>query len=232
MFFKNEKGIALVTSLMFTLISLGIIMMLLYMVTQATKINSANKKYKTAIEASYGAVDLVAMDILPAMIGFNTFDATKYSDIALALPDAACLAEKLKKPTSLWNSTLCNSTTQSLLPNIKSDFTFNLKSTNDNFGYNVYAKIVDTKCTAALPDCTNSKSSSIEINQTGLTLTQITKIVAYNNALKSLTSADPTSGGGGGGEILPKPAYYTIEVQGESATNAHEKSKLSVLYAY
>lgn len=221
MFLRNEKGIALVTSLMFTLISLGIIMMLLYMVTQATKINSANKNYKTAIEASYGAVDLIALDILPSMLNpSSAFNASSYSNVSLATPDSACLAEKLKTPTSLWNSTLCDTTTKSLTPNVKSDFTFNLKSTNDSFGYNVYAKIVDTKCTAALPACTNSSDPATTGN------------VSYDNTIRGLMSADPTSGGGGGGEILSKPVYYTIEVQGESARNAHEKSKLSVLYSF
>ncbi len=221
MFVKNEKGIALVTALMFTMITLGIVMMLLYMVTQASKITAANKKYKTALEASYGAVDLIAQDILPKILNPSfPFSASDYADVSLLLPDSACLNEKMKKPTSLWNSAVCNANTKMVDANIKSDFTFNLKATNDPVGYKMYAKIVDTKCTAALPACTNSQDPAT------------TKDPAYNATIKGLVVADAVIGGGGPQEIQPKPAYYTIEVQGERALNPHEKSKLSVLYAY
>src|SRR5512133_4037952 len=96
---RNNKGIALVTSLLFTLISLGIIMALLTIVIQGTKVSAANKSYKTAIQAGYGAVELVTRDILPsAFIGVPLTPAYKQTltdAIGLALPLENCFNQKV-----------------------------------------------------------------------------------------------------------------------------------------
>jgi hypothetical protein len=225
---KNEKGIALVTALMFTMISLGIIMMLLYMVTQATKISSANKMYKTALEASYGAVDLITKDIFSQLMksaiptGTSiTAIAANYSAINMTFPDSAnCLAEKLKKPTSLWSTSVCTATTRSIDSTVKPDFTINLKAINDSTGYIVSTKIVDTKCTAPLPECTNS----YEPASTGNVIQDAT----IQGLIVGASASDP----GSTKSVSAQPVYYTIEVQGQRASNPREKTKLSVLYAY
>jgi len=41
---NNNKGVALVTALMLTLISLTIVMALMYMITQGTTVSASNKK--------------------------------------------------------------------------------------------------------------------------------------------------------------------------------------------
>ena len=64
---RNNKGIALVTSLIFTLISLGIIMALLSIVTQGTRVSGASKSYKTSMDAGYGAIRVLTRDVLPAI---------------------------------------------------------------------------------------------------------------------------------------------------------------------
>ncbi len=98
---KDNKGIALVTSLMFTLISLTIVMALLYMVTLSTKVSGANKRYKTALEASYGGSELFTKDVLPYLLQnygsatLATTAASAFSDVALNIPNQTCLQSKL-----------------------------------------------------------------------------------------------------------------------------------------
>lgn len=210
---RNNKGIALVTSLLFTLISLGIIMALLTIVLQGTRVSAASKAYRTATEAGYGAVEVVSRDILPAIFR-GTFDSTYKANLAgaidLAFPLEACFNEKARSSTSLW--TACTGQPTSLVPKESPDMTFNLKATNDTVGFNVYAKITDTRCgsdTAGQP-CSNSDTTGVD----------------YLDAGSGVTSSS--------GSVTPqhRPAYYRIEVQSERAVNPNEKSQLSVLYGY
>ena len=210
----NNKGIALVTSLLFTLISLGIIMALLTIVLQGTRVSAANKSYKTAIEAGYGAVDVVARDIFPAIFkgDFNTtYKENLANAITLAFPVENCFNEKVRLSTSSWTS-VCTGQPTSLVPKQSTDMTFNLKATNDPVGFNVFAKITDTRCgsdTAGQP-CSNSDSTGVD----------------YLDAGSGVASSS--------GSVTPqhRPAYYRIEVQSERAVNPNEKAQLSVLYAY
>lgn len=219
---QNNKGIALVTSLLFTLISLGIIMALLATVTQGTRVSGASKSYKTAIEAGYGAVDLVSREIFPAIFK-GTFDSTYNNNLAdaigLNIPNisfplsaqTSCFNQKVGSSTSLW--TACSGQPTTLIPTQSSDMTFNLKAVNDPVGFNVYAKITDTRCggdTAAGQPCTNSDTTGVD----------------YLDAGSGVTSSS--------GSVTPqhRPAYFRIEVQSERAVNPNEKSQLSLLYAY
>ena len=226
--FRNNKGIALVTSLLFTLISLGIIMALLAIVTQGTRVSGASKAYKTAIEAGYGAVDVVSRDILPAMFkgDFNdvyydeledainlTIDPANF-EYPLNFPDnllTKCFNQKFGSSTSLWAA--CSAQATNPVPNESPDMVFNLKALNDSVGFKVYTKIADTRCggdAAAGQPCSNSDTSGID----------------YLDAGSGVTSSS--------GTVTPqhRPAYYRIEVQSERAVNPNEKSQLSVLYAY
>lgn len=216
---NDNKGIALVTALLFTLISLGIVMMLLYIVTQGTRISAASKNYKTSLEASYGAVEVVTKDLFPAIFGKYTTStsigslATNYSNVNLTMPALNCFAEKTRKSTAYWDTTLCAATNKNYTPTESPDLSFIMKSTNDAAGFRVYTKITDTRCggnTALNEPCTNSDLTGIDYLESGSGVT------------------------GGGGTVTPqhKPAYYSIEVQGERASNPREKSKLSVLYVY
>jgi hypothetical protein len=216
---NNNKGIALVTSLLFTLISLGIIMALLAIVIQGTRVSAANKSYKTAIEAGYGAVDVLSRDIFPTIFrgGFDNAYRSALADsnaisLSLAFPLDACFAQKVSSSTSQWSSCTTGQPT-SLVPTESPDMTFNLKSTRDPVGYKVYAKISDTRCggdTAAGQPCSNSDNSGID----------------YLDAGSGVTASY--------GTVTPqhRPAYYRLEVQSERAVNPNEKAQLSVLYAY
>lgn len=213
----NKKGVALITALMLTLISLTIVMYLMYVISAGVKMSGANKRYKTAQEAAYGSTEIVLKDIIPIMFnnmtsaGWSPKNNLEASGFALYLSldssSDTCLKEKLTRPASKWSLTC------SRLSDAKSayDVKLNLNSTADPF--TVYTKIVDTMCSDPKPypagKCTGSDLSGVQLD-----------------------CGAGTTGGCGGVTVQHLPATYRIEVQGERSTNPQEISKLSILYAY
>jgi hypothetical protein len=209
---RNEKGFALVTTLMLTLIGLGITLCLLYMITGSTKISGTNKRYKTALEATYGGAEILVKDIVPYILrnyssADNTNSAltnsltTAYSGILPTVSNMACLRSKMTTNTTSWTTATCGATNLSALsPANSPDITFNLQGTNSNT-FLVYAKIVDTK--------TGNSSMS------GVTL---------EGSSTSETSST----------ITPQhlPYMYTIEAQGKKTGDTSATAHLEVLYAY
>ena len=208
---KNEHGIALVTSLMLTLITLAIIMAVMYLISSSIQNTGANKRYKSAMEAAYGGTELVVKDLLP-MIMRDFASANLGTDISNYSQDAGltvsangynntsqsqqCLQDKLTLPTSHWH-TYCSNT---LNPTTTPDITLTLPATNGT-QFSVYSKIVDT-----VPG--NTDSSGLQLEGAG---------VAESNTI-----------------IVPQhfPYVYRLEIQGQRTVNPAEKSNISVLYAY
>lgn len=208
---RNEKGIALVTALLFTLISLGIIMMLLYTVTQGVKTTGAAKRYQNAREASFGGMEMISKEIIPNMFaGYSTSKIiTEYSSLNLGV--GSCFKSKLFNATNNWTG--CNANSTSTQADISPDISFTLKATNDTVGFIVYSKIVDTKCggnTLLGQTCSNSDPSGVDYLDVGGGVTSST------------------------GTVTPQhlPAYYRIEVTGQRKLNPSERSRLSLLYMY
>lgn len=216
----NNNGIALVTTLMLTLISLTIVMYLLLMVTSSIKISGANKRYRTALDASYGATDIIIKEVLPTI--FTTTLSNGLTNPSNALTSLAyptsinftsttdsCIMDKLTKPTSQWNSSCNNSSNAKVLP----DFSLKLNSTSSN-PFTVYTKIIESVCSDTRPyptgKCTGSDLSGYEL----------------------LDGGQGTTGGTAGVTPPSMPAIYRIEVASEKTNNPKEKSELSVLYAY
>ncbi len=56
---NNEKGIALITTMVLGFIALGFIGALLYLLTSGTNVSAIEKRYTTALEAAKGGADLV-----------------------------------------------------------------------------------------------------------------------------------------------------------------------------
>lgn len=56
--FASDRGVALITALIITLVVFLMVASTLYLVTQGTKISGPRKVYKTACEASDGAVEI------------------------------------------------------------------------------------------------------------------------------------------------------------------------------
>lgn len=203
---RSEKGAALVTALMLTMLSLIIAMSLLYVVATANRISASQKRYRTALAAAHGAVDLFSREIIPQL--FNAGESatpleTKYSLVNLQLPGYDCLRQKLSEPTANWSEACRARATAD--PAVSPDATFVLSSERvSDPGFTVATKIVDS-----VPG--NSDKSGIDYLDAG-------------------------SGVSGRDEVIhPQhvPGIYSIAVEGAKEGGvAGEKARLSVLYAY
>ena len=230
-YLKSEHGIALITALMFTLLSLVISMALLYMVTAGAKTSGALKRYKTAMDATYGGTEIITKEILGKALEFSNYSTSgnpfktylpgKLSNLTiLSESNLSCLHERLTTPRRFW-STACSAISSSS-PDIS--FRLNALETDPNKQFRVYCNIVDT-----------SEWRITSFPGTGLKETN------------SLPGNSDITGGGenfeltqGGvvktGSSLNSPHYpyvYKIEIQGERLNNPKmEKGNMSVLYAY
>lgn len=201
---RNEKGVALVTALLLTLVALAIVMAVLYFVMQGTQLSAAQKRYKNSLEASHGGAEVFTKEIIPYVFANNTTGglATKFTGINLQIPVSnACFQQKLYSPTSQWTN--CSADSKTLDPKSKPDMILKLNGLLTQPGFNVATKIVDTS-----PG--NSDMSGFALLDSGSGVTG-------------------TSSG-----VSPKhiPAQYRIEVEGERESNSKEKAQLTVLYAY
>lgn len=200
---RNKDGIALVTSLMLTLISLTIVMALLYMITQGVKTSGQLKKYRTAVEASYGGTEIMVKDIMPIIMqnystaNFTTTVQNAFTGVSLqVLSDPKCMQRKLTKSTASW-PTGCSNT-----PNPKNnpDLQITLNSTSGS-PFIVSSKIVDTVAG-------NSDISGLQLEGSG---------VAESSSLLTPKHV---------------PYIYRMEIQGERQGNSTAQANIEVLYAY
>lgn len=211
---KNEKGVALVTALLLTLLSLAICMTLLYYITQHMATSAASKRYKTFLEAGHGGVQVFAKDVIPRIFeGYSSSRLVKeFEQINLAVPISnACLKQKLYKNTLDWSS--CGPSSTDLEAQSSPDITFHLKGLPAQPGYIINSKIIDTSV--------GNTDTSNGVGKAGSGKEHLLDPVgvAYN----------PNAG-----QINVKhiPFVYRIEVESNSEKNAKEKARLSVLYAY
>lgn len=202
----SDKGVALVTSLLLTLISLAITLALLSFIVAGTKISASHRRYSNSLSAAYGGVDVTTKDLVPKLFagsGVNVLTST-FSSINLSVQSSSdCLTQKLFTPTSQWTTAVCgvNATTQNAV--IAPDFRFTLNGTTAATHYNVFAKIIDT--------------------------------VPGNSDMSGVADLDPgiaVAGSNPGVSPQHLPAMITLEVEGSQGSNPREKADLSVLYAY
>lgn len=202
-FIRKQDGIALITALMMTFISLTIILAVMYMISQNITQTGAFKRYKTALDASYGGTDIVVKELVPQVLKnyasgtLITDIQTSYSALNLTvLATQSCLQDKLTKQTSEWNAA-CNATTSA---KSGADFRLQLQATGGQ-PYAVYSKIVDTIFG-------NTDVSGLQLEGAGVA--------------ESLAVITPQH----------IPYVYRLEIQSERASNALEQANISVLYAY
>lgn len=222
---RNERGMALMMAMVITLISLAVVMALLYFITQGMQLSASSRRYKSALEASHGGVEVFTKEILQWYIeelGQNTVASrglliqnignlpNVFNGVAPTFSNYSCMTDKLNKIPSKWgtSSTHCgyNPLSGDLRvhdPTVNPDAIFKLRGTPDQPNFNVYAKIVDS-----LPG--NS-------DMTGITGLDAGAGVAY---------------GAAGVSPIHIPATYHIEVQAQRETNPQERAKISVLYTY
>lgn len=224
---KNENGVALVTSLMFTMISLVICMALLYMVMSGAQTSGAYKRYKTALDASYGATEIVTKDLIGQALKIlpdateTAFSASFLSAMGtLSSPSfSACLQMHTNLPTKDWTGACANPKTS--ITN-EADITFNLNA-GSGPQYTVYTKIVDTR---------EWKFTSFSTSSAGIPVL-ISKKTGGNTDRSSTESlAKGATAGSNSVKVPHYPYVYKIEIQGERAVNSAEKANISAMYAY
>jgi hypothetical protein len=221
-FIVNRKGVALVTALLLTLISLSMVLAVIYLITRGTMSSAIHKRYQTALEASHGGSEIITKSFIPNTIGLSVAelqsDASKpwsilnikstFSSISMdfnSLLTASCLNDKLVRSSADWTNCAADNKTL-LLKNAAginvADMKFTLLGIPPQSDFDVYVKIVDTKRG-------NSNTSGIELEGLGVV-------------------------DSGSGLIVPQhfPFMFRLEVQGERKDNPEERANLSVFYAY
>ncbi len=209
---SGQKGAALVVVMAMVVISTAVFAVVLNFIQRGTETSSLEQKYETAKDASFGALDVFAKEVIPTAIAAARVDPTtslsqtlgKFYAITSAQVAAGttdvCFSDKLLKSTADWTAG-CSSTTD---PKTLPDMTFTLQGAN-NQPFVVYMKIVDT-----VPG--NSDTSGTPT---------------------ALYSPDPVASSGTGlMATTPIPYLYSMEVQGERQQNPQERARLEVLYAY
>lgn len=225
---KNEKGIALVTSLMFTMISLVICMALLYMVISGARTSGAFKRYKTAMDASYGGTEIVTRDligqalkILPGASSVEFAESFR-SAMGTTLIDPSfsdCLQMRTNLPSKQWTGACANpSTNLAIAP----DITFNLNSAT-GAPYKIYTKIVDTR---------EWRFSSISTTTAGMPVLIDNKIAGNTDRSSTAALSKGATAGSNNVKVPHYPYVYKIEIQGQGESGAAEKANISAIYAY
>jgi hypothetical protein len=132
----NEKGIALLTTLMLMVLGFGVVATLLYMVTYGTKTTSIEQKYATALDAAKGGADLI-INLIQADSCAILFDN-------MAIPSGCdCLTkDKYSKTPENWGYCVGGNPTSSD-PRDWPDLTLRLANCQ------VYVKIIDTRDSGA-----------------------------------------------------------------------------------
>ena len=222
---RNQKGVALITALMFTAISLVLCLGLLYIITVGIQTSGALKSYRTALDATYGGTEIMVKDLVNTSFGYNdylsvnvgaTFPDYLKSKMGLLASSATvsdCMNQHLTLPRTQWSAT-CKDTT--LEPTKNPDVTFELNATSGS-PYKVYTKIVDTM-----------ERKFLVLDGT----TQKTVVMAGNSDTSTLSLEGGSTTEGGQVTVPHYPYVYRIEIQGERKQNPLEKANVSVMYAY
>lgn len=143
---RNERGIALITALLMMVLGFAVVVTLLLLVTQGTKISGIEQRYAVALDATKGGGDLIIYMIR------NGLTSPPSLANATGPSTSSCLNQKLSKPTSAANWAACSWSTSTSNPAMKQaisedpseapDLTLNMN------GYQVFVKITDTKETS------------------------------------------------------------------------------------
>jgi hypothetical protein len=202
----NQRGAALVTALLLTMLSLVMALTLLFVVSTGSRISASQRSYRTALAAAHGGVELFTQEIIPLMFDSGTsagFLEDRLARVHLQVGEFACLQQKLSVATAGWSQACLDKADAD--PARFPDATFRLASGRPSEpGFTVSTKIVDS-----VPG--NSDRGGLDYLDLG------GGVAARDEA------------------IHPRhvPGIYSIAVQGvREGGESREKAQLSVLYAY
>lgn len=201
---RSQKGAALITALMLTMLSLVIAIALLTMITTRTQVSASQKRYRSSLTAAKGGVELVTREIVPRLFSGDNPSALEqgYAPIELKLSETDCLRQKLELGRGGWTS--CNQAQASPDPARAPDISFRLSGLPEQKGFLVTTKIVDT-----VPG--NSDRSGSDLLDAGDSVAGRDEVIRPQHV----------------------PGMFNISVQGvREEEGSREKANLSVLYAF
>lgn len=211
----SERGAVLIVVVILSAIALAVATSLLYMVTAGTKISGMEKRYRTARDASYGAVEVLGQVIFSKqsntttafLTPLNTATPVDTSGCA-SLPGAQTangLSTKILLSSSAWNSS-CNKS--SLIdPAVLSTYDISFEI-GTNPVYRVYAKIIDTMQGNTLGSYGGKESGGRLDTHSGV-----------------VTTASELP-------VVSVPYSYLMEIDTRNLSDTSERSRLSVFYHY
>ncbi len=133
---RKDSGIALITSLLLSLIAIVLVAAIMTLVVTSTKHSGAIKRYTSSLEASKGGIE--------DFISVLKRDSWNYSSSTNWISGHTC---KLRRDTSLW-SDVCNvcSDMSKCTSNANPSDIIEYADWKKDYGYyTVYAKIIDCK---------------------------------------------------------------------------------------
>lgn len=139
---NNEKGIALITTLMFVALGFSIIAILLRMVTVETKMARLEQSYSIALDGAKGGADMFIFLVQNGL----TAPPTPGIGTGTAVNSGHCLHVKLNYPTSSWatqsewTTYACPTASTAIDPDPTNQPDFTLSLSN----HTVSVKIIDT----------------------------------------------------------------------------------------
>lgn len=234
--FRNEKGIALVTSLMITLISLTIILALLYMVTRGVQVSGMQKRYRTVLDAAYGGANIMTKDIIPYVIGqINTGSYAGATGLINNLNNSSPYAST----AGIFNINLNASPNSNLSPTVAQQCLIAKLTTGTSSWPSVCTDPSTNPLTAPpskFPDMTFQLQSAAGATNPYTVYAKIVDTKVGNTSMAGLQLW-----GAGVSEssnvITPKhlPYLYTVEIQGQKTGDTSVSAvsaNLEALYAY
>lgn len=214
-YLNNNKGIALITVLLMSVIALTLTAALLNFLFMGTSKSGAMKHYETASEAADAALDISAQLVsnrgnlsmnnlalsVNNAITANFANVCNCNDPTLATDNVpnTCLCNKICDSKSNWTAN-CGANQTSLTIDPTNSTTYDTSFVLGS--YTAYFKIVDTVQG-------NSHSSSVNLSGTGT--------VSSNSGMVNAES---------------NPFIYRIEVVAQNTNNPSDRSKMTMLYAY
>lgn len=221
----NEKGVALVTAIMFTALALVLSLSLLFLVTTGIQTSAALKRYRTALDATYGGTELMVNDVINSAFGFSNYSSlhpgatfpdylkSTMGTLASNATVSGCMQQRLTLPRSQWSGVCADVNLNAKnLP----DVSFQLGSATGT-PYVVYSKLVDTM------------ERKFQVYESG---SSRTVTIAGNSDISTFSLEGGSTTEGGGVTVPHYPYVYRMEIQGERVQNPQEKAKVSVMYAY
>jgi Tfp pilus assembly protein PilX len=144
---KNQRGIALIATLMLLVLGFAVVVILFRLSTQETKLARLEQGYATALDAAKGVSDLFMF-----MVQNGSYQATSPA-LPFGATRSSCLQTKMAYTTSSWSAQTgwpAISTTSTTAPSaISSDPTDTPDITLNLSNYTINLKVIDNSVTAA-----------------------------------------------------------------------------------